>query len=145
MKAYIFLMVFGLLLSFSPANGQQIETDYLEAIAISREQEKGLLFLFMDTDTKSKSSKEFSRNFLDSKDLELLHSKFVILKVDCSASTGPDSIEAVYCKRLTTIHNKDRQFPAILATDEQNQKIGELQTDFSKDATEAYIKFLKSI
>ena len=143
MKTLTILSILCAFLSTQILWSQQIETDYLEAISLARNQQKGLIYLFVDKGMDSKNTKDFTTNFLDSEALKVLSSRYVVLEINCSSNTDIESSDALYCRRLTMVYNKERKFPAVLATDIKLQPEGELQTDFSIRAIKTYIDSLK--
>ena len=110
---------------------------------MARNQQKGLIYLFVDQSMDSTQTKDFTLNFLDSDAFKALSVRYVVLQVNCSSSGGVESSDALYCKRLTSVYNKERKFPAVLATDIKLQPEGGLQTDFSTTAINTYINSLK--
>ena len=146
MKSHFFiLIILCSFLSLSSVNGQQIQTDYLEAISMAKKEQKGIFYLFVNKDDDSESSKSFRKNFLKSDEFKGLSTQFIILEVNCSSSISEQDNAALYCNRLTSVYNPKKLFPSVLATDKTLQVMGDLQSDFSKEEVGRYINFLKTL
>lgn len=137
-------IVFFSFFSFSQSlNIANVQTDYLEAVKLSRNQDKGILYVFTKN-SNNETLRDFEANFLKSPEFQKLTSKFVVLQVNCSDSVDPESNTAMYCKRLTPIYNPMEIFPAIMVTDKSQKPLGDLMTDFSKEKTNANLQKLNS-
>lgn len=131
-------------LSFAQSlKSSNIQTDYLEAIKLSRAQNKGIMYVFTNN-VASDASRAFETNFLNSSQFKKLSSKFILLEVNCSESVNPESNISMYCKRLSPIYNPDENYPAIMVTDKSQKPLGNLMTDFSKEKTGEYLNLLNS-
>lgn len=123
-------------------NLPNIQTDYLQAIKQAREQDKSLLYLFVNEE-ESISSKKFTDNLINFPEFQNLSNNYIVLKVDCSDSVDPESDTALFCKRLGNIYNPDNKFPAVQVTDKAQRPVGDLLSDFSKENVFEFMKVLK--
>lgn len=145
MKYFLIIVLSSLsFLSFGQSlNSANVQTDYLEAIKLSRAQNKGILYVFTNS-VESDASRAFETNLLNSSQFQKLSSKYILLEVNCSESVDPESNISMYCKRLTPIYNPNENYPAIMVTDKSQKPLGELMTDFSKEKTGEYLQLLNS-
>ncbi|MFT6961705.1 MAG: protein disulfide-isomerase [Flammeovirgaceae bacterium] len=139
-KTSLLLLAFGVLFSFS-ANAQTWETNYAEAVAKAKKENKKLLLNFTGSDWCGWCHKLDGEVFSKEDFKEYAQKNLVLVKLDFPRRTQISEAEKVQNNALATKHGV-RGFPTILLMDANEELL--LTTGYQAGGPSSYIQHLNN-
>ncbi|MEM9680658.1 MAG: hypothetical protein AAF901_10075 [Bacteroidota bacterium] len=110
--------------------------------AIEQAYTENKMVIMFFADEESDKNKVVIDNLINSEAFNTIKDKFVFAHIERnSANTNT----AMYNKRLTIHYNKSNSFPAVLVIEKNGAPKGQLQTEFTPEAIQTYLNFLKTL
>ena len=137
----IFILSFLVFSLFTTAQKSNMswETDYFKVLKEARDTNKNIIVFFTDNSTSKAQQKFFASSEFSNDDTKYLYLKLF------KADIAPNQDYRNFTLRLSSVHNKGNEFPAVMVMDAFNTEKVPLLKSFDLKSTKAFFQELNSL